>query len=63
MVELEWNIYHPFHIHSGKSTHQVLSEVLLEGSNYYTWSREVKRSLDSKNKLCFIVHNSNVATE
>lgn len=33
----------------------MLSEAVLEGGvNYHAWSREVRRSLGSKNELCFI---------
>lgn len=32
----------------------MLSKVVLDGGNYHTWSREVKKSLRSKNELCFI---------
>lgn len=55
MAEPEGNIsiIHSIYIYPSESTHQVLSKVLLEGSNYHTWSREVKRCLGSKKEIMF----------
>lgn len=53
-TDLEWNVHHPFYIHLSESTNQILAEVLLDGGNYDTWSKEVKRSLGSMNKLYYI---------
>lgn len=39
----------------------MLSEVVLEGgANYHIWSREIRRSLGLKNKLCLIEEKPSV---
>lgn len=42
------------YIHPSESPNKSLAKAPLNGGNYYTWSREVRRTLGSKNKLCFI---------
>lgn len=47
-------------MHSSESPNQMLSDVPLTRGNYRTWSREVRRSIGLKNKLCFILDNSDI---
>ncbi|XP_061353333.1 uncharacterized protein LOC133298115 [Gastrolobium bilobum] len=44
----------PYFLHSGENPALVLVSNLLDGKNYYSWSRAMKMALRSKNKLCFI---------
>lgn len=60
MTNLEWNARHPFYIYPSVKTNQLLIDTLLEGGNYHTWSREVRRSLGSKNKLYFVHDNTRI---
>ncbi|QHO04064.1 uncharacterized protein DS421_13g437430 [Arachis hypogaea] len=44
----------PFYLHLNEALGILLIDLLLTNSNYYLWSRSVKISLKSKNKLKFI---------
>lgn len=57
MTGLEWNIHYPYYIYPSESTTQSLSNMILEGGNHHSWNRDIKRSLGSKSKLCFIIDN------
>lgn len=60
MANIEWNFHPPFYIHPSESSYQMLADVPLTGDNYHSWSREVRRSLGSKNKLCFILDDTGI---
>lgn len=62
MENLEWNIHHPFDIHPSESPNQPLAKVVQHGGHFLIWSRDVRRSLYSKNKLCLIEESSVVIT-
>lgn len=55
MSNIEWNVHNPFYIHPSENLNQMLTD-----ENYHTWCREVKRTLGSKNKLCFILDNTGI---
>ena len=44
----------PYFLHPNESPALVLVSTLLNGSNYHAWSRAMKMSLLSKNKLKFV---------
>lgn len=44
----------PYYLHPGENPGMVLFSPPLNGSNYYSWSKGMRRALVSKNKLKFI---------
>ncbi|XP_019414617.1 PREDICTED: uncharacterized protein LOC109326386 [Lupinus angustifolius] len=48
------DIQNPYYLHRGESPGAVLVTPPLDGSNYHTWSRAMKRALLSKNKFKFV---------
>lgn len=44
----------PYYFHPGENLGAVLVSPPLNGTNYYHWSKAIKRTLSSKNKLKFI---------
>ncbi|MCI40781.1 receptor-like serine/threonine kinase, partial [Trifolium medium] len=44
----------PFFVHSGDDPSSVTVTPLLNGSNYHSWSRSMRRALGAKMKLEFI---------
>jgi len=43
-----------YYLHFGENPGIVLVTLLLDGSNYHSWSRAMKRALQSKNKFKFV---------
>jgi len=48
------NPANPYYLHPDENPGMVLVTLSLDGSNYHTWSRGMKRALLSKNKIKFI---------
>jgi len=44
----------PYYLHPGENPGMILINIQLNGTNYHTWSRAMKRALLSKNKLKLI---------
>jgi len=44
----------PHYLHPGEKPDMILINIQLNGANYHTWSKTMKRALLSKNKLKFI---------
>jgi len=53
-MDLLQNPPNPFYLHLGENPGMILVTPALDGSNYHTWSRAMKRALLSKNKIKFI---------
>ncbi|XP_019438846.1 PREDICTED: uncharacterized protein LOC109344537 [Lupinus angustifolius] len=50
----------PFYLHPGESPGAILATPPLDGSNYQSWSRTMRRALSSKNKFKFV--NGSITT-
>ncbi|XP_068504314.1 uncharacterized protein [Phaseolus vulgaris] len=50
----------PYYLHLGENPGMILINIQLNGANYHTWSRAMKRALLSKNKLKFIDESLNM---
>jgi len=48
------NPVNPYYLHPSENPGMILVSPALDGSNYHTWSRRMKRALLSKNKIKFI---------
>lgn len=44
----------PYYLHTGENPGAVLVTPLLNDTNYYNWSKDMRRALSSKKKLKFI---------
>ncbi|XP_019414585.1 PREDICTED: uncharacterized protein LOC109326348 [Lupinus angustifolius] len=54
-VSLNYNdVQNPFYLHLGESPSAILATPPLNGNNYQSWSRAMRRALSSKNKFKFV---------
>ncbi|XP_019455164.1 PREDICTED: uncharacterized protein LOC109356294 [Lupinus angustifolius] len=46
--------HNPYYLHPGENPGAILTTPPLDGSNYHSWSRAMRRALSSKNKIKFV---------
>lgn len=54
VVDQSLNPNSPYYLHPGENPGSVLVSPALNGSNFYNWSKAMRRTLSSKNKIKFI---------